>query len=243
MMVATGMAFALVFLSPPQDPAVKAAIRKFQAEFYRAGATPDDKIGAAQALAAHPDEAVLRVLSPALYREAATVRIAVVREMTGFGGVPGTGTALLSALRNRANGGTKHAAVRIMLLRGVGQLKCVDAAADVNRLVEDPSIWIAKAAIDAAGRLGQRSSVPPLIGALKRIEGPAGTGLPNLGILDELKELLPEDEIVKRATSEALTERDVLRQPLLDALQAITGKSLPSGRDYEAWWKSGGRSE
>lgn len=242
-MIATGMAFALAWIASLQDPAVKTAIRKFQAEFQRSGAKPDDKIAAVKSLAAHPDEAVLRVLSPALCREAAPVRIAIVRELTGFGGVPGTGPALLSALRHPANGGTKHAAVRIMLLRGLGQLKCVDATADVNRLVEDPSVWIAKAAIDAAGRLGQRSSVPALIGALKRIEGPAGTGLPNFGILEELEELLPGDEFAKPATAEALTERDVLRRPLMEALQAITGKSLATGREYETWWKTGGRSE
>lgn len=242
-MLATGMAFALALLSPPQDPAVKAALRKFNAQFHRSGAKVDEKIAAVKALAAHADEAVLRALMPALTREAPAVRIAIVRELSAFGGVPGTGPALLTALRNPANGGTKHAAVRIMLLRGLGQLKCADAAADVNRLLEDPSIWIAKAAIDAAGRLGQRSSVPPLISALKRIEGPAGTGLPYLGVLDEIKELLPDEEFVKPGAAEALTERDVLRQPLLQALQTLTGKSLSNGREYDAWWKSGGRSE
>ena len=241
-MVAAGVAFALALLGP-QDAEIKQAIKRFQAEFHRAGAKPDEKIAAVRALAKHPDEAVLRTLAPALHRESLPVRIVIVRELTAFAGVPGTGAALLNALRNRANGGNKYAPVRIMLLRGLGELRCAEAAADVNRLIEDRTVWIAKAAIDAAGQLKQRSSVPFLIGALKRMEGPAGEGLPSFGILEELEELIPSRDVVRAATSVPKTERDVLLQPLRSALLSITGKTFATGREYEAWWKAGGRRE
>lgn len=240
-MIAAGLAIALAWLSPPQDPAVKAALKRFQEDFARAGSDVDQKNAAVAALAATPHEAALQALVPLLTREKPKVRIKIAQELAHFSGVAGTGPALLQALRHGSNAGKNQEAVRIVLLRGLGRLKCVEALADVNRLIEDREVWVANAAIGACAELGQRSSIPPLMRALRRVEGPAGEGIPNLNPLKELEELIPLE--AETESRERDTVREVLREPLLRALHALTGRSFTHAREYEAWWKDGGRKE
>lgn len=233
-MVASGLAIALAFLGGPQDPALKTALKRFHEDFARAKSDVDLKNAAVLALAAHPHESVVDVLGPLLAREkSAVVRIKIAQELGRFAGVDGAGPALLRALRSGTNNsGANKDAVRIVLLRGLGELKCVEAVRDVNRMVDDRALWVAKAAIVAAGRLGQRSSVDPLLRALRRVEGPAGNGLADLNPLKELREIVPLEPEERPENV-----REALREPLLQSLKSLTGKAYTRAEQYEAWLK------
>jgi hypothetical protein len=125
-----------------------------------------------------------------------------------------------------------------MALRGLGELKTKDAAADVDRLVEDKEIWVAKAAVDAAGKIRVRTSVAPLIAALRRIEGPSGmNALPSNPLEAELSESnlqgILKEEVLQ---TKPKTERELLKDPIRAALKSITQQDFATVKEWEAWW-------
>lgn len=240
MKIALGVA-ALVLLAGhrPQDPSTKAALKKFEEDFYRNGAKPEHKIQAVLALCVHKNEHSAKALNTLFSRDHAAVRIVAARELGRFANVPQAGQVLLSALRNSANGGNKYAAVRVQLLRGLGELKVKDAAQDVERMIEDKNVWIAKAAIDAAGKIKSKKSVDVLIDALQRIEGPMGDAQVALNpLIDAFKEITMGGLLGADGNERPTSERELLRQPINGALGAITRMPYTSSKEWGAWWKS-----
>lgn len=234
-------AFAVVLALPlcaQEDAALKQAVRKFQDDFYRSGAKTDEKIAAVVELARFRSPSIVKHLSPLLIRDSLQVRIVVARELARFQGVDGADDALLGALRARANLAPKMAQVRIMALRGLGDLKARAAAADVDRLVEDKEIWVAKAAVDAAGKMRVRTSVQPLLAALRRIEGPSGTNaLPVNPLEAEFPEVTVQNILKEEVLqSKPKTERELLREPILAALKSITLQAFATAKEADAWW-------
>lgn len=245
MKIALGVAAAVVLLAgprppkTPQDPAVKAAIKKFEDEFYRKGAKPEQKIQAVLALAVHKNEHTVKAFTNLFSRDAAAVRIVAARELARFTAVPQAGLTLLAALRNSANGGNKYAAVRIQLLRGVGELRVKDAAPDVDRFIEDKNVWIAKAAVDAAGKIKNKKSIQTLLDSLKRIEGPMGDAQVVLNpLIDAFREITIGGLLGADGHDRPPSERDLLKQPINDALRAITRMPYSSSKEWDAWWKA-----
>ena len=223
----------------PQDPTVKAALKKFEEDFYRNGAKPEAKIQAIIALAIHKNEHSAKALSNLFARDVAAVRIVAARELGRFTMVPQAGKTLLEALRNNANGGNKYASVRIQLLRGLGDLRVKDASQDVDRYVEDKNVWIAKAAIDASGKIKNKKTVDTLIDALKRIEGPMGDGQVALNpLIDAFKEVTLGGLLGAEGNERPMSERDLLKQPINDALRAITRMPYATSKEWDTWWKT-----
>jgi HEAT repeat protein len=239
--IAAGLALMLFALPGPrpQDPAVKAALKKFDDDFHRNGAKPDQKIQAIIALAVHKNEHVVKALAPALTKNEPAVRIVAARELARFSAVPQAGTAVLAALRNNVNGGNKYASVRIMLIRALGDLKVKEAAQDVDRAIEDRNVWIAKAAIDAAGKIRYRNSVDTLIGALKRIEGPMGDAQIALNpLVEAFREVTIAGLLGAEGGERQVSERDFLKTPINQALQGITRVPYATSKEWDTWWKS-----
>jgi len=231
----------LTCLSPLQDdPTFQPAIRTFQEDYGKRGARDDDKILAVRALAEYHHERIVRVLSPLLTEASVAVRIMTARELGKFAGVDAAGRDLLAALRSPSNAAKRETPVRIEILRALGALKYAPASVDLVKLVEDRDVWVAKAAIDAAGRLRAPDAMTPLIRALQRIEsrnGDAETSLnPFDGIFPEMvtpSTLLRPDS---RQTAKRPSEREVLKEPLLGALQSITRENWDSAKAWESWW-------
>jgi HEAT repeat protein len=235
-------AFCVVALALPlharDDAALKQALKRFNDDYYRAGAKLDEKIAAVVELAKFRSPLAAKALASLLTRDALQVRLVAARELAKFQGVDGADGALLGALRSKANGGQKMTQVRIMALRGLGELKTKDAAADVDRLVEDKEIWVAKAAVDAAGKIRVRTSVAPLIAALRRIEGPSGmNALPSNPLEAELSESnlqgILKEEVLQ---TKPKTERELLKDPIRAALKSITQQDFAAVKEWEAWW-------
>jgi len=221
------------------DQVIQDALRKFNDEFTRPGAGNDEKIGAIRALAQYHNDRVVKALSPSLSRGSLQVRMSVAHELGGFLGVPAAPEALVVALRAYETSGRKTDGIRIHALRSLGQLKARDAAPDVDKLILDKSHWVQKAAIDAAGLIRVRSSIEPLIKALRRVEGPDGNGEIAVNpLLDELPPVtvagIIKSTIVEQARPKS--ERDVLAEPILTSLKGITRATFASAKDWEGWW-------
>jgi len=236
--LAAGVLLGVAFLSGPkvQDPAVKAALVKFDSEFHRSGAKTDQKIAAVLAVCVHKQDVVVKAVGPSLSRENVQVRIAIARELGRFLAVPGAPQSLLTALRGGANNGNKFSPARIMILRGLGDHRFKDAAADVEKCVDERDVWVAKAAIEAAGKIRERSSIEPLIEQLKRIEGPMGDGEPAVNPLFEALKDVTVGGMVENAVKPP-SERDLLKSPILSSLRNITRQTFATSKDWEGWWK------
>jgi hypothetical protein len=162
------------------------------------------------------------------------------RELGKFAGVDAAPKELLEALRSSANSGKKESPVRIEILRGLGALRYVPAAADVVKLVDARDVWIAKAAIDAAGRIRTPEAMSPLIKALQRVEGKNGDAETSLNPFDDLfPEMIRGSTLLRpdaRQTAKQPSERDVLKAPLLTALREISRETWESAKEWDAWW-------
>jgi hypothetical protein len=232
-------AVAVLALPPIDDPALKQALARFEADFGRFGAKPDQKIAAVLAVCRHKHEAVVKALAPSLSRAPIPVRIVIARELSQFLAVPGAPEALLTALRNGANGGEKFSSVRIVLLRSLGEHRFRDAAAHVHRCIDDRNVWVSKAAIEASGKIRDRSSIQALIAQLKRIEGHRGGSLLEANPLAEvLREVAVLPGLGDQESDKPPSERQLLQEPVLAALRAITRQPLTSAKDWEGWWKA-----
>jgi hypothetical protein len=221
-----------------EDAVVDAAVKRFKDEFYRMGAREDDRLAALQTFSAHRHEKVVRELAPVLTRSVLPARILAARSLGRFGSVPGTARELRAALRAAANQGKKTAPVRIEILRSLGAIKAVEAMPDVAAHFEDAEPWVAKAAIDAAGRLRRKEAVEPLLKAMRRLEGPDADGMVGLDPVGaELGEVSGAKMIEGAARVERkTTQRDFLREPIQAALREITREAHATPKAWDQWW-------
>jgi HEAT repeat protein len=228
------------FAPPEEDSAFQPAIRTFREDYAKRGAHDDERIMAVRTLAQYHHERVVAVLAPLLTEASIPVRVMTARELGKFVGVDGAARELLSALRSPANAGRKETPVRIEALRGLGALKYAAASGDLVKLVEDRDVWVAKAAIDASGRIRSPEAMTPLIRALRRIESRSGDAEASLNPLDELFPEMPTAATLlrpdARQTAKRPSEREALKDPLLAALQEITREHWESAREWDTWW-------
>jgi HEAT repeat protein len=226
--------------NPPDDPAFQPALQKFRQDYHKSGAKDDEKIAAVRALACIRHEKIVRMLAPLLTEAPLTVRLMTARELGRFAGVEAAPRELLAALKSPANAGKREAPVRIEILRGLGYLRYTAAAADIAKLVGDREVWVAKAAVDAAGRVRAPEAMVPLIKALRRIEARSGDAEVSVNPLDDLFPEMPTASSLLRPdvrqAAKRPSERELLRAPILAALQAITRQTWETSKDWDAWW-------
>jgi len=227
--------------NPPDDTTFQPALRKFHEDYYKSGAKDDEKILAVRALAQIRHDRIVRKLAPLLTEAPLQVRLMTARELGRFVGVEAAPRELHTALKSPANGGRRGAAVRIEILRGLGNLRYAAAAGDIAKLVGDKEVWVAKAAIDAAGRLRASEAMVPLIKALRRIEARSGDAEVSINPLDELlfPEMITASTLLRpdaRQAARRPSEREVLRAPILAALQSITRQTWETSKDWDTWW-------
>lgn len=220
--------------------AVDAAIQKFNRDYGRVGVREEDRIQAVNALAAHRCEKVARTLAPYLVCSPVAVRIVTARRLGGFSGVPGVDSDLVNALLHPRNTGQRG--VQVTILQALGSLRAEGAAEAVSRLVESPDVWVAKAAIEAAGKIRSGAAVDALVRTLVRLDGPAGD---RDASLDLFGGELPTTSILQIALRDAAAKdnarrkvaRDVLREPLRTALKSITRLDFSGVREWKEWWQ------
>jgi PBS lyase HEAT-like repeat len=221
--------------SPQDDKTFLPAIKKFREEYYKVGAKDDDKIAAVNYLAQHRHERIVFELTPLLTEASLPVRMITARMLSQFTQVEAAPKELLNGLKSQANSGKKQSCVRIEILRALGNLRYKPAAAEVAKLVEDREVWVAKAAIDACGRIRAQEGIDPLLKALRRLEGTMGDS--EVHPLDDILEGVSRTSLLKPDSNQKRpTERDVLKQPILMALNAITKQNFSASKEWETWW-------
>lgn len=184
-------------------------------------------------------ERVLETLSPLLTKGQIPTRIAAARELAGFCGVDGTSKKLLEAYDSNKDKSARG--VRITILRALGELKSADAIDLVNRLIPNEDEWIAKAAIDAAGKIRQKSSVDALIKEYRRMEGREGNVKLGADPIDLPSSSTNLTDVI-RGQKEAPTEKvpttrgELLIPAIQAALVSITKQDWKGIKDWEAWW-------
>ena len=218
---------------------IQPAILKFTQDYYKSGADLDDKISAVNYLANHRHEKVVRVLSPLLTEASIPVRIMVARAFSRFCTIDLAAKELLNGLHSQANSGKKQTAVRIEILRALGDLRYKPAAGSLARFVEDKEVWVAKAAIDASGKLKTADAIPPLIKTLHRIEGKEGDAEITVNPLEGILEGVDVGGLFKRDPREPKrpSVREMLREPIIDSLKKLTGQSYTAAKDWDTWWQ------
>jgi hypothetical protein len=230
----------LASLVTQDDPTFETAIKTFREDFSKRGARDDDKILAVRALAQYHHERIVRVLAPLLTGASIPVRVMTARELGKFTGVDAAPRELLAALRSSSNAVRRESPVRIEILRGLGAHRYAPGAEEVVKLVDSRDVWIAKAAIDAAGRIRTPEAMAPLIKALQRIESKNGDAETSLNPFDELfPEMITPSTLLRpdaRQTAKRPSEREVLKAPILSALQLISRQTWESAKEWDTWW-------
>jgi hypothetical protein len=226
----------LAFFQDAKD--IQPAIIKFNQDYYKSGADLDDKISAVNYLARYRHEKVVRHLAPLLTEASIPVRIIVARAFSQFCGVELASKELLNGLHAQANSGKKQAAVRIEILRSLGNLRYKPASVGIVRFVDEKDVWVAKAAIDASGKIKFPEAIPPLIKALHRIESKEGDAEITVDPLDILEGVDP-GSIFKRDAREPKrpSVRELLKDPIVDSLRKLTGQSYTAAKDWDTWWQ------
>lgn len=221
--------------SRQDDKAFQPAIKKFREEYYKVGAKDDDKIQALNYLAQYHHDRIVGELAPLLVDASMPVRLITARLLGSFTTAESAPVVLLGGLKAQANCGKKHAPVRIEILRALGALRYKPAALEIAKLIEDKEVWVAKAAIDACGRIRFTEAVDPLLRALKRIEGTSGDA--EVNPLDDLVEGVGRGDLLKPDVRQKKPiERDILKQPILTALNSVTKQSFLASREWDTWW-------
>jgi HEAT repeat protein len=119
--------------------------------------------------------------------------------------------------------------VLVAILEALGKLK-EGAVGEVEKQFKAKVVKVAQAAVEAAGAIGSRTSVAPLIDILKQIEAstqPTGEGVPNIG--------------GGVATDPAERDRERLLKPvILRVLRALTKVNNAGAKEWGEWWRQNG---
>lgn len=230
----------LTTLATPQDDQkhIQSAIRKFKEDYHKPGAREDDKIAAVNYLAQYKHEKIVKVLGSLMVEAPPSVRMIAARALSHFTEVDAAGRELAAALQAQPRNVKNISAVRIEILRALGALRCKPAGGAVSKLVNDRAVWIAKAAIDATGKIRISEAIYPLIKALQRIEGREGDAEVTVDPLDDLVEGVSKGDLFKSDPRQPKrpTERELLREPILKSLESITKQTFTSSREWDVWW-------
>ncbi len=227
------MSTAIVLLAflTGDEAATTAALDKFKTDYKAKEAAT--RAGAVTELARTQDDKIYAKLGQLLVVDANEVRIAAAK-----------GLALVTENRKKAaiylaNGlapNQKEPMVAAAILEALGKVKESPAPETVAKFLKTRNTPICKAAVEAAGEIGSRFTVPALIDCLKWLEenakdapatGGGGAGYAGLG-----------GGGGTAADPESKDRERVVRPICLKALQTITKSSNSSAKEWESWMKS-----
>jgi len=223
---------ALALLSADDDAAATAALDKFKADYKSREATV--RASAVLELSKTSHEKVTAKLAQLLMTDEKEVRIAAAK---GLGGSTENRKKSVAYLIAGAGPNAREATVMAAILDALGKLKEAPAAAEVERHFKSKQLPEGKAAIEAAAAIGSRTSVYPLIEALRWLEEGAKEAPPlnnnGGGKVPDLNKGGTVDE--------AARERERMLRPLvLKALEELTKVKHGGAKEWEDWWKADG---
>jgi hypothetical protein len=223
---------ALSLCAGDDDTAATTALDRFKNEYKAKDAGA--RAAAVTELARTQHEKVWARLGQMLVVDEKEVRIAAAK---GLVGVTENRKKAASYLMAATAPNAKEPVVLAAILEALGKVKEALGAPELEKHFKSKQIPVAKAAIEAAGEIGSRSSVEPLIDTLKWLEsnaqdapaygGTGGAKAPSVGT---------------NGTGDASAkERDAaLRPVVLKTLAALTKASHSSVKEWSDWWRSEG---
>jgi len=136
-------------------------------------------------------------------------------------------------LLNGASANAKDPVVLTAIVTSLGSFREEAAAAEVNRLVHSSNLDLAKAAVEAAGKIQSAGSFDVLIKEMKDCDDvlkPRDQGNPSFG-----------NDVTRMGTGDAaVAVRDratKLKPELVKALREMSKVVCQDTKDWEEWWK------
>lgn len=219
--------------SKEDDAAVAAALDAFKTA-YKAK-EPAGRAGAVAELAKTHHDKVYSRLGQLLQMDVPEVRVAAAK---GLGDVTANRKRPVAYLVAALPVNSKEPMTVAAILEALGKLKEPPAQQEVEKFLKTRNTPICKAAVEALGSIGSRSSVGPLIDCLRWLEesakaapstqglgGGGGGGLAGLGGGG------PVDR-------DSRDRERMVKPVLLKALTAITKENHPGAMEWESWWRS-----
>lgn len=238
-MIMIELVCALLLLQ--DDPKKKAgeeadkALEQFKKDY--AAPKPEDRAAAVKTLGKTQHEKILRVLAEFLGKDDVAVRLEAAK---AIGATTDHKTQAVTYLTAGINA-NKDEEVLVACFEALGNLAEESAAALANKNMDRKETKVAKAAVEATGKIRSRTSIEPLIELVLKLEkegnlskgaanqsgapGPSGpgSGMPNSARND--------------ANKQARERQQQLKPAVHKALQSITKEKYTMGADWEVWWK------
>ena len=210
------------------------AIERFKSAYKTRDASA--RAAAVAELGKTQDKKILSRLGKFLVVDVPMVRIAAAKSLSAWSGDK---KRVVVYLLNGSRANAKDPTVLAAMLDALGGLGHPAAAREVNRHFKSRDLAIAKASVEAAGKIRVRESVQPLVKLLKFLEdgaksvsrpGGGGGKLPGLGGGGNISDRNAQ-------------QRHRVVTPLVHkALRSITGEQISSRADWEIWYKVEGRT-
>jgi len=218
----------------PDETAANEALDKFKAD-YKARETGGRVTAVADLAKTQADKVYIRLGQVLTSPEEKEVRIAAAK---GLGGATENKKKPVSILVASIAPNSKDNSVVAAILEAIGKLGDQSAVATVENSFKSKDVIVLKAAVDAAGELKSRSSVPLLIDLCKRLEEGAkeapstggnygGGKLPGVG--------------GGGVTDDQAKERErVVKPVVIKVLGNLTKTNLSLAKEWEDWWRTEG---
>ena len=226
----TALLVLAVALGGQDDKAVDEALDAFKTAMK--STSEADRVSAVNELAKFPHAKTLARLAALLNSEPPTVKIAAARGISGFSALKAKASQILIAAMGP---NAKENNVLVALYEGLGKLDDPSALSTVHRGFEEKDLVLVKAAMQAAGAMGNPASIDPLIAMLARAEKilkAAGGGV-------DVTTPVPGGtggSVTVRSDENGPKRAQELIPVINKTLNEITRESNGSSETWSAWW-------
>lgn len=235
-----------IVLAQDGKSAAEEAVRAFHAAFSAKGATEAERAQAVQKLAETKHEETSKVLAKVLGCGQDTVAVEAAKGLSTFTDVKGVAARVAPWLSDPLL--FPKPAVRVEIVKCLAALKDPAALPTLHRVLRDRDLNVAKEIVGALKILRHRDSVPVMIDYLKICErAPSGTIEIPIDIPKPKQDELDKDQLPTMvfwirvdADAYARMRKELLHEPLLDALRTITKQKWETARGWSEWWGSAG---
>lgn len=180
------------------------------------------RVSAVEELGRCRHERVMRILGGCLATDDKAIRLAAARALAGFDSRKPQASQILAAALEPNSKEAEVVAAIFTALKNLGEPGSLQTA---YLYIDHKDARAAEAAIGLTGAVRSRNSIDPLLRLMKKLRT-SGDGYSSG---DGNFDVPPDEQLRERARR--------LQGAASKALQSITGQSLSSVEDWEAWWK------
>ncbi len=238
-----------------KDREAKAVVAEFISIYNRKTATHEERISAIRRLARIPHKKTGRILECLLLspNEPQSEKIEAAIVLCNFSGVKGASDIALKGLLFPVNStNTKLRIALIRTIRSLGEKRKKDLAILHRLVMKDKDVAVARAAVEVIPFFENRGSVKVLIDYLRKCERKPSRErltlpIPRQPDRSDHHGVTPQegrrDFALKISPDEKQAFRyDLCCPALKTALRTMTGNYYKTWKEWDQWWKRGGRT-